>query len=380
MPIASRSYDVAIIGGGLAGLTLSITLAEKGCRVILLEKESYPFHRVCGEYISMESWPFLERLGIPLSALMLPRIHTLTVSAPDGFSITQPLDLGGFGISRYTLDALLAERAVAAGVTVLTGCRVTDVPFSGNDFRVEAGTFSCTASVAIGSFGKRSNVDVGMKRPFIMHKPGKLNNYIGIKYHIRMGLPSGQIGLHNFAGGYCGVSEVEGGKHCLCYLTTAANLEKSGNSIRQMEKQILCNNPHLKDIFTRASFDWEKPESIARISFEQKASVEQHLLMTGDAAGMISPLCGNGMSMAFRSGQLAQEALLPFLAGKISREGMEHAYQRAWKLQFSTRMWAGRLIQSLFGKPGPTKLFLKLLSPFPIFTREIIRSTHGNAF
>ncbi|HZZ75876.1 MAG TPA: FAD-dependent oxidoreductase, partial [Puia sp.] len=51
-----RKYDVAIVGGGLAGLSLAILLARESYRVCLFEKEAYPFHKVCGEYISMESW------------------------------------------------------------------------------------------------------------------------------------------------------------------------------------------------------------------------------------------------------------------------------------------------------------------------------------
>ncbi len=101
-------YDVAIIGGGLAGLSLSIQLAQQGHRVIVLEKEYYPFHRVCGEYISLESWNFLESLGYPLGELQLPIIKRLMVSAPNGKIIEQPLGLGGFGISRYKIDAELA--------------------------------------------------------------------------------------------------------------------------------------------------------------------------------------------------------------------------------------------------------------------------------
>jgi menaquinone-9 beta-reductase len=380
MTLADTPYDVAILGGGLAGLSLSISLSKQGRRVILFERERYPFHRVCGEYISMESWPFLERLGIPLSELALPRIRNLLVSAPDGYSITQPLDLGGFGVSRFTLDALLAERAKQCGVDVRTDCKVNGVVFTGKGFDVDAGGKHFPARVAVGSFGKRSNLDVQMQRPFILKKGNKLNNYIGIKYHIRLSLPEEQIALHNFYDGYCGVSAIEGGRHCLCYLTTAANLEKSGNNLRDMEKQFLYRNPFLKDIFSRAVFDWDKPETIARISFERKGVLDQHLLMTGDAAGMISPLCGNGMSMALRSGQLAEEALLPFLDGAIPRETMEQQYLTSWKAQFSSRLRAGRVIQSLFGKPWTTKLFLQFLQPFPIFTRQIIRKTHGDAF
>ncbi len=67
-------YDAAIVGGGLAGLSLAIQLSKKGYQVLLFEKEIYPFHKVCGEYISMESWDFLTALGLPLGEWNLPRI------------------------------------------------------------------------------------------------------------------------------------------------------------------------------------------------------------------------------------------------------------------------------------------------------------------
>ena len=98
------NYDVTIIGGGLAGLALSIQLARKGYKVALFEKEQYPFHKVCGEYISMESWAFIESLGVPLSQMNLPFINKLIVTAPNGNSLQHHLPLGGFGISRYCLD------------------------------------------------------------------------------------------------------------------------------------------------------------------------------------------------------------------------------------------------------------------------------------
>src|SRR6478752_546917 len=96
-----EQYDVAIAGGGLAGLAAAILLRKAGWSVILFEREKYPFHKVCGEYISMESWSFLEGLGIPLSQMDLPKIDTLVLTAPNGKSFTTKLPLGGFGISRF---------------------------------------------------------------------------------------------------------------------------------------------------------------------------------------------------------------------------------------------------------------------------------------
>src|ERR1700761_3162787 len=112
----SGSYDVIIAGGGLAGLALSIQLARAGYSVALREKETYPYHKVCGEYISLESWNFLEELGLPLSDWNLPIIRQLLISAPNGRSIEHELPLGGFGISRYKLDSALAGIARAEGV------------------------------------------------------------------------------------------------------------------------------------------------------------------------------------------------------------------------------------------------------------------------
>src|ERR1700743_965412 len=130
-------HDVIIAGGGLAGLALSIQLARAGWRVVLFEKEAYPYHKVCGEYISLESWNFLEELGLPLSDWNLPVIGRLLLSAPSGTAIEQELPLGGFGISRYKIDAELAAIARSAGVTLRESVRVTDMVFRQSSFEVK---------------------------------------------------------------------------------------------------------------------------------------------------------------------------------------------------------------------------------------------------
>src|SRR6478609_6217899 len=84
-------YDSAIIGGGLAGLSLSIELAKAGRKVILIEKGTYPFHKVCGEYISMESYDYLKRLGLPLDTMGVSIINKVLISAPNGSSLKRPL-------------------------------------------------------------------------------------------------------------------------------------------------------------------------------------------------------------------------------------------------------------------------------------------------
>lgn len=373
-------YDVAIIGGGLAGLCLAIQCADNHRSVILCEKEEYPFHKVCGEYISLESWSFLQKAGAKLGELNLPIIKTLQLSDAGGNAYTFNLPLGGFGVSRYFLDNILFKAALSKGVEVCTNTKVNSVEYNDDHFVITSAEKTARAKVTAGTFGKRSNLDIKWNRSFTRQKPNSLNNYIGIKYHIRYSHNPDHIYLHNFYNGYCGLSKIEDGKSCLCYLTTAENLRNNGNSIYELQKNILYKNPKLKEIFTSATFLYDQPLAISQVSFNKKSQVENHVLMLGDAAGMISPLCGNGMSMAMHSAKLAFQQIQQFLPGNITRTQMEDFYTKTWLNSFSNRLWMGRNVQRLFGGNFSTSVFLKSMSLFPSIAKHIIESTHGKPF
>ena len=373
-------YDLAIVGGGLAGLALAIQSARAGYQTVLFEKEKYPFHKVCGEYVSLESWDFLEELGVPLSQMNLPIIKRLLVTAANGKQLEQDLPLGGFGISRYKLDAMLAGIARQSGVGVIEGTKVDDVKFEKDLFSMHSAAGSWRSRIVAGTFGKRSNLDVKWKRRFILQKQNKLNNYIAVKYHVKTNWPCDLIALHNFKDGYCGISQIEEEKYCLCYLSTAKNLERSGNSIPQMEKQILHQNPHLKKIFLESEMLYASPVTISQISFSRKTQVEGHVIMVGDAAGMITPLCGNGMSMALHGSKIAFEQIRLFLQNKIPRWQMEQDYARNWQKQFDKRLWTGRWIQKFFGSVAMSDMLISILKPMPHVTTRLINATHGQPF
>lgn len=375
-----HKYDIVIVGGGLAGLALSIQCARAGYRTIVFERERYPFHKVCGEYVSLESWNFLEDLGVPLSDMQLPVISRLMVSAPNGKYLESPLPLGGFGISRYQLDHLLARIARQEGVALMEDTKVTNVVYRNNGFVVFSSRGETEAKVVAGAFGRRSNLDAKWKRPFTQVKPNRLNHYVGVKYHIETAFPEDLIALHNFNDGYCGISRIENNQYCLCYLTTARNLRKCHNDIQAMEQQILQKNPFLQKIFTGARFLYQEPLTVSRISFNRKNQVENHVLMIGDAAGMITPLCGNGMSMALHGSKLAFEEIRQFMEERITRYEMELQYTQQWERHFGRRLQAGRLIQRFFGSAPLSNLLITVVKPFPKFVAYLIGQTHGKPF
>lgn len=378
---SKKIYDAAIIGGGLAGLSASILLAKQGFSIILFEKETYPFHKVCGEYISMESWDFISNeLGLPLAEMNLPVMKKLYITSPDGTELRTALPLGGFGISRYNLDNNLKNIAEQTGVTVMQNCKVDEVVFDDHSFSIHAKGILYESIICCGSYGKRSNLDVKMERPFTKEKSGRLNNYIGIKYHVTCDLPHDEIALHNFKDGYCGISKIEGDEYCLCYLTKADNLKRSGNSIEQMERTILSENTALKKVFENSKKSDNKPVSISQISFSSKTQIEEHMLMLGDAAGMITPLCGNGMSIAFHTAKLAAAGITAFLSGSISRAKMEKKYAADWSRNFQKRLRTGRMVQYCFGKKILTNFFVSIMKLNKSFAGKIISLTHGKPF
>ena len=372
-------FDIGVIGGGLAGLSFAILCADAGYSVALFEKEEYPFHKVCGEYISLESYDFLQRLGLPLNDWNLPVIKKLVVSDRNGKAYNFNLDLGGFGISRYKIDDALYHLAAKKRVLVYTNTKVNDVLFEDDTHIIQTNKGEAAVKIAACACGKRSNLDVRWQRSFIQQKPNKLNNYIGVKYHVLCDQPADEIALHNFNDGYCGISAVEENKYCLCYLTTANNLSVSNNSIREMQEQVLFRNPILKKIFSTAEFINTVPYTISQISFEKKTRIEKHMLMLGDAAGMITPLCGNGMSMAMHSAALAFDQTRLFFQKKISRNELEKNYLKHWNKNFSSRLATGRVVQRFMGN-NSTSMFLKLMHAVPFVSERVIRATHGNAF
>jgi menaquinone-9 beta-reductase len=376
----NKMYDTAIIGGGLAGLTLSISLAKQGFSVILFEKETYPFHKVCGEYISLESWYYLEtEMGVPLAEMNLPIIKKLRVTSPNGNALNSDLDLGGFGISRYTLDNTLKNIAQNTGVTILQNCKAEDVQFTENIFTIKTTLGIFESKVCCGSWGKRSNFDVKWKRPFTSKTSDRLNNFVGIKYHVKTDFPNDMIALHNFKDGYCGISKIEDDKYCVCYLTKASNIKKAG-SIEKAEESILSENPYLRKLFESMQKLYNAPVSISQISFSKKKAVENNILMLGDAAGMITPLCGNGMSMAMHSAKIASASISAYLQNNISRQQLEGNYAKAWKDNFNTRVRIGKLVQYLFGRKTITNIFVSLMKKSKSLTRKIISLTHGDGF
>jgi flavin-dependent dehydrogenase len=362
--------DVLIIGGGLAGLSASILLAQKGLKVCVVEKGSYPQHRVCGEYVSNEIWDYLMNQDWLPQPERIPKIDKFCFSSVSGKSFTIKLKQGGFGLSRFAFDMHLYKIALASGVEVKTQMQVVDLKFENNSFEIRLSDDSLQhAKLLIGAQGKKSKLDNALNRQFLNDDAP----YIGVKYHVKANFPRHLVALHNYAGGYCGLGAIENELTNICYLGLRSDLRKYG-SIKEMEEALLFKNPFIQQIFKEAEFVLEKPEVINAFSFTPKSKVENHVLMAGDSAGLITPLCGNGMAIAIRSGKMVAESILEhYESGNDWRNKMEADYLKNWNTEFRFRLWAGKNIQSLFGHKVPSNL----MTHFPRLAQWMVPLTHG---
>lgn len=365
--------DILIIGGGLAGLVSANHLSQAGLKVMVIEKNAFPKHKVCGEYISNEVLGYLEYLGINPFELGATSLKNFTLSTSKGKTVSAQLPLGGFGISRYTLDHFLYQKAVENGC-LAKQATVVKSHFKGNGFEVETMDGQMyEAKFVIGAYGKRSNMDLKLDRPFIKQEAP----FLGVKSHYKGDFPEDVVALHNFRGGYCGVSKVEKDFINICYLADFETFKKYKN-LEDYQAEVICKNPHLKEILNSVEMTFPKPLTISQVSFLPKRQVESHIFMSGDAAGMIHPLCGNGMGMAIHSAKMLSELLITFFEGKKTKRGeLENLYVDKWKHTFRNRLLAGRFFNVFFRKDRLFEKAMNVLPMFPPLLPFFIKQTHG---
>ncbi|WP_378174191.1 NAD(P)/FAD-dependent oxidoreductase [Aquimarina sp. SS2-1] len=364
---------ILIIGGGLAGLTSAIHLAKSQIPVILLEKDVYPKHKVCGEYISNEVLPYLDFLGIELDQFNPVRISELNISTVKGKMVKSKLPLGGFGISRFTLDSYLWNMAKSLGVQMLND-QVLDVTYNHKIFQVTtANQDVLTSDYVIGAYGKRSGLDKNLKRDFSQKK----SPWLAVKAHYKASFDPKTVALHNFDGGYCGLSMVENNLVNACYLVNYQSFKRY-KDITGFENQVLHKNPYLKEFFENSESMFKKPITISQINFNKKKPVENHIFMIGDAAGLIHPLCGNGMAMAIQSSQMLCDLLVKNYSSKqYTTIEIQKLYSRHWNSAFSKRLYTGRMLQKILLDRGFQQIAHSIARALPSIVPQIIKQTHG---
>lgn len=352
--------DVLVIGAGPGGCAAAYALRRAGWRVLLAERRRYPVDKLCGEFLSPEGVESLGRMGLGAALTEFPRIGEVLVSSPSGNTWKAPLPAPGLGISRRRLDLLLLERCAATGVEVVQGVRVSQVEGDlEKGFTASGRGMQAQARLVVGAWGRQQQ--------------GRRSGLMALKVHARGRLRG--IELHSFPGGYAGLCQVGENEVNLCLLTRVDAFRQAGGDCRQFSAEIMAKNSLLAGRLEALNPGWDQALAAANLSFGASSCQVGGILLVGDAAGSIAPLCGDGMAMALRAGELLAPLVDRFLKGALGALKAEYAH--CWQEDFRLRLQVGGLLHQALLRPGWARAAVGILRRFPALGQGLFRWTRG---
>jgi flavin-dependent dehydrogenase len=377
----NRLRDAVIIGAGPAGSSMAMALAGQGWDVLLLERDHFPRHKVCGEFLSPEAQVTLQTLGLQQAITTLkpaPVVQTQLVTQ-EGVAIHIPLPGCGWGISRFALDGALASAAEASNVELWTGTTVTRYEQMGDEYVVYLQAKDRPATVRtralIAACGRHTQPGLPPQARALDRKylaVGVKGHYVGIA------MPP-TVELFFFPGGYAGVSPVEEGRVNVCLLTSYTAFSQAGKRVETMFAAAATWNKALGQRLAGGCLLPETAITVAPVDVYRPATPWDGVACLGDAAAMIPPLCGDGMAMALRSTALCAPLAHDYLRSSLSLPGWASEYRRRWHAEFDRRLRVGRLVQRLLALPVVSDQFVRLGRLVPGLANYLVRATRGNS-
>lgn len=374
-------HEIAIIGGGPSGSTAAVYLANFGFDVCLIEKKIFPREILCGEFLSREVVKNLKELNLFNNFLNLnPNPMSSFAMFYDKKEISTQLDFQAYGLKRSAFDNLLLMNAKAKGVKVYQPYEVSEIIKENNNYKLSLKSSVNSSQMinsryVIAAYGKRNHLDAKLNRKFISYK----SNLDGIKYHVNKkflrNVNDDQIQIFTANGIYCGVNSVSNEEATFCFLEDRAGI--SSTPAQSLER-LANSNSSFKSLFSLGIenvFLSNRVYGSGDIFFGRRNKVENGIFMIGDAAQVIAPLAGDGISMAMDSAKLLANLFNDKKQKNISDADLYEMYNRKWQKCFERRLKTALFIQKvLFNKVG-RRISLSSLQYFPQALNYFIKNT-----
>jgi len=378
-------YDVAIIGGGPAGSMAAIYLSRFGLEVCLIEKKKFPRDVLCGEFLSEEVTALLKDLKLfdeflELKPVLISRFKSVNES---GTEIRSNLSFTAYTLKRSLFDNFLLNEAINSGVKVYQPAEADFIGREDNKFLVEIIKQNNKEDILVGvkkviaAYGKQNGFDKKLKRDFITSSSG-LN---GIKFHIPnysiKNYPADEISIYTAKDIYCGMNTISEIETTLCALEKRTNVKTSP---RKRILKLLESNKNFGDLFEPGFENMLNDLPIygtGNIYFGRRNIVENHIFMIGDAAGVIAPLAGDGIGMAFQSAKLISSLLSDYNKGKYSGDQLEKTYVMEWNKLFLRRIRFALFVQNLVLNRVTNNISYSFSNIFPSILPVLIKATRN---
>ena len=326
--------DVLIAGAGPAGSIAAWTAARAGARVLIVDRDTFPRDKLCGDTLNPGAIGLLHSIGLGegLAALGRPIAGMVVSGAGVAVRARYPEDRGGLAVTRKVLDAWLLERAIAAGAHFEPGLIVRRPLFDESApapivrglvlaRRGASGdTIRMPGVITIAADGRASALarSVGLSVPPLRPRRWAFGAYAsGIDGVSDLGE------MHVSAGRYVGIARVTDALANVCVVTGP---RPEGGTPLEIMRRAIAANPSIRSRFDRATF--ESPVRVlGPLAVDTRAAGVDGMLLAGDAAGFVDPMTGDGMHLAIQGAVLAAEEALGVLesgdyAGAVMRLAM----------------------------------------------------------
>jgi flavin-dependent dehydrogenase len=389
------SVDVLIIGGGPGGATAGLLLARAGWSVGIVEQDTYPRRKVCGEFLSASNLPLLQLLNLDgaFRERAGPEVRRVAVFARDAtVSADMPVLPGGTAgwgraLGREHLDTILLAHAAAAGAAIWQ-------PWSAVALRTQRDGFMCDlAGKPHGSRTVSARLVVAAHGSWLagalptqpVRHAARPSDLFGFKAHFHdADLPTDLMPLLSFPGGYGGMVHTDGGRISLsCCIRRdvlmACRHRSQGPAGEAVARHITTHCSGAERVLRHATRDgaWQSTGPI-----RPGIRVGHHLspdgvFLVGNAAGEAHPVVAEGIGMAMQSGWLAADTLIqrPHLLDGSGQKEASRAYERRWRHTFAPRIIAATAIAQWAMRPAVVERTLPLLRALPALMTLAARST-----
>ncbi len=344
-------HDVAIAGGGPAGLAAAIRAAQRGFRTVVFERNAAPPDKACGEGLMPSGTSELARLGVLIPEDERAVFRGIRYLQEDGTMLEARFGQGcGIGIRRTVLASALRERAIGSGAEVRQE-PVLAARAGGDRVEVLTGGGALEARLLIAADGLHSPLRkaAGLDGPA---PAGPLR--FGIRRHFE--LPP-----------WTDFVEVHWGPDAEAYVTPvgprSVNLAfLRGRDAAQDFDALLGSFPALREKLAGAP-SGSDVRGAGPLLQRARARCGPRLALIGDAAGYVDAITGQGLSLAFAASAALMEALPRDLATDLSPalRRYDQSLRAAW-IRYALPAHA---LVALSRRPALRRACLRLVSKIP---------------
>jgi geranylgeranyl reductase family protein len=317
--------DVIITGAGPAGMTTALKLAGTGIKVAVIEKDTYPREKICGDALSGKVMNILRRLPGDAYSEFLSQVEKhpawgISFIAPDMTRLDVPFHTGSrekniapvYLCKRFYFDKFLYEQCCKYdNINLYENQEVKKVYMANGRAFAETGNETYNAKMIIGADGHRSL----LRKSLTTGQAGKQNTCLAVRAYYE-NVSGAHLGgflelffLKELLPGYLWIFPIAGNLFNVGLGMMQSHVIKRKINLSRLLEQITATHPQISPRFRDAKLVSKYKAHSLPLGTQKAIRSGERFLLLGDAASLVDPFSGEGIGNAMASGEVAGEMI-----------------------------------------------------------------------